>query len=224
MFNPEDRENMSTGRNNQGLKELISLRKRSEAIVFLAKKKAQAILEKAEEKGKVVEKEAYQKGYERGYREGLEAGTSRGIQQVTQDGRKMMEEMENHVAQYEESMDILMEGLEKKILELTLETVKKVINREIEEDDEFILRNIRSAAESITGRDTARLMVHKDDMEKVLEHKLDLISGIDAISDMEVIRGNKVDKGGCMVEAPSGIVDARIESQLEAIGDIYESV
>lgn len=224
MSNPQIGGNGGHHKQSLQMEELISLRKRSEAMIILAKKKAQAIIEKSREECKHLEEEAYRKGYDKGYQEGIAKGTADGIKQVTQQAQSMMQEVDTHISEYDNTLNALMDELEGRIVTLINDTVKKVINREIEEDDDFVLRTIRNAGERMRSRDVAQLMVHEEDIRKVMEKRLEIISGVDAISDLEISRGNKVNRGGCMVEAPSGIVDARIESQLEAIDEIFESI
>ena len=224
MSNPHFGGNGGHHKQSLQLEELVALRKRSEAMILLAKKKAQFILEKSREECKLLEEEARKKGFDEGYKEGLAKGTSEGINQVSQQAQSMMQEVGTHIEEYENTLNALMNDLEDKMVHLIYDTVKKVINREIEEDDDFVLRTIKNAGERMRSRDVAQLMVHEEDMRKVMEKRLDIISGVDAISELEICRGNKVSRGGCMVEAPSGIVDARIESQMEAIGEIFESI
>lgn len=224
MSNPHFGGNGGSQKHSLQLEELVALRKRSEAMISLAKMKAQAILEKSRLECKLLEEEAYKKGFEKGYKEGMAKGTTEGINQISQQAQSMMQEVGAHITEYEKTLNVLMDELEGKVVNLIYDTVKKVINREIEEDDDFVLRTIKNAGERMRSRDVAQLMVHEEDIRKVMEKRLDIISGVDAISDLEICRGNKVSRGGCMVEAPSGIVDARIESQMEAIGEIFESL
>ncbi len=224
MSNPQFGGNGTHNKHSLQMEELIALRKRSEAMILLAKKKAQAILERSREECKLLEEEAYKKGFDKGYKEGMAKGTADGIDQISKQAQSMMQEVGNHIMEYDNTLNALMDELEGKMVSLIHDTVKKVINREIEEDDDFVLRTIKNAGERMRSRDVAQLMVHEEDIRKVMEKRLEIISGVDAISDLEICRGNKVDRGGCMVEAPSGIVDARIESQMEAIGEIFESI
>lgn len=224
MSDPRFGGNGSPNGQSLRLEELTALRKRSEAMILLAKKKAQDILEKSREESRILEEEAFKRGFEKGYSEGIEKGTADGINQIKQQAQSMMQEVDNHITEYNNTLNALMDVMEERIMTIVRDTVKKVINREIEEDDDFVLRTVKNAGERMRSRDVAQLMVHEEDIGKVMEKRLEIISGVDAISDLEICRGNKVSRGGCMVEALSGIVDARIESQLEAIDEIFDSV
>ena len=58
-------------------------------------------------------------------------------------------------------------------------------------------------------------------MDRIRDHKDVLLRAADGILDFEIIEDPRVEQGGCIVETGFGVLDARIESQLQEIGRAF---
>lgn len=204
------------------LEEMKETRHRTEIIFLLARKKTKAIIDKAEQKAKLIREKAHQEGHEKGHAEGLAAGRAEGLKKIMEKGKALMEEMERINQEHKNSLEGLMENLESRIREVVMESIKRILHREIEQDKELIIRNIQKAAEKVIGRDAAKLLIHKDNLQEVLTRKSELLMDMEAITDLDIIPGKEIDPVGCIIETPQGIVDARLGSQMEVLGEIIK--
>lgn len=204
------------------LDELTQLRKRSECIIELARKKAGEILEKAKQESSAIREEAYNHGYQAGFQEGEAKGRIEGLKQIQHKGESLIKEMDKINAQYESEINKLLKAIEPKVIQLITEQMNKVLHRSLEEDKDLVLRNIVAAGEKLSARDSARLYVHKNDLAKVLSKKDEIMRELDSVTDLEIIAGKEVDPGGCLIETSSNLVDGKIKSQMEEISEIYQ--
>lgn len=199
--------------------DLQLMRNQAQYILLLARKKARTLLDGVKQEARLIEEKARKEGYNKGYKEGLEKGKQDGVKQIQEKGRNLLDEMDTIQKKFGDSVEALLKGLQMKIIDIILVSVNKIIHKEIASDDELVLRTIKSAAERLTSRDSVQLIVHRESLEKVLENSSQLVMDMDNVSDINVTAG-KVDKGGCMLDAREGLIDARIDSQLEAVSEI----
>lgn len=103
------------------------------------------------------------------------------------------------------------------LIDLALQVARRLIHRVQDEDRELVLRTVEEALKRARERQQVTLHVHPDDL-KILEiHKLDLIHKFDDIKTVQLEVDRRVDRGGVRIETPSGIIDARIRTQVDEI-------
>jgi flagellar assembly protein FliH len=203
-----------------GQQDIVRQRERAENIVLLARKKGEQIIVRANENARQIEKSAKEEGYQKGYEEGLERGYIKGQEQFSNRTEAILNQLLEAQAEYEKHIDILLDNLEPRILDMILTALHSVLKQKIAKDDELVIRTLRNAMKNLTQRDKILLTVNREEVEKITSRSEELVSSSDLIVNMEVVPGEKVGKGGVVVSSPEGIVDARIESQLEVVNDI----
>lgn len=171
---------------------------------LLATGEAREILDRAREeaarlRGRAEEvlREAIQEKEEERQR-GFEQGREEGLAQVTE-----------RLVEIERERERLVAGQEKEIVEMVLEIAKKVIARELKKG--AIVDIVRQALRQAVG-DRVVIRLHPSDKEK--------FSGKEVIEETRTvtIEGDEaITPGGCVVETELGTVDARLETQWEAI-------
>jgi len=199
---------------------LILNRRRAERIVLLAQKKGEIILKETENRAQQIRREAYEQGHKEGYEQGIKQGCTRGEEDYKKSVEEIYSDLLEAEKEYEKHLQRLLNSLEPRIIDMVMLIAKAVLKREIENDDELITRTIRDAAQNLSHRDTIVLSVHRSEIQNVTDERNDLISSSDFIIDMEVAPSKEIGKGGCIISSPTGIVDARIESQMEVISDL----
>ncbi|MCE1246740.1 MAG: hypothetical protein LWY06_08860 [Firmicutes bacterium] len=223
MFDPSSASG-ATGSQSCESSDLSGERLQASCILALAQKKARFLMEKTEKEAEVIKQEAYNQGFAQGVEQGKVKGQELGYMDVVNKGQAMLSELDNINVEYQNSVTNLLGSLEDRIMNLVSVTVRSILRKEIDEDRESVLGIIRSAGEKLLERDMAKLLVNRNDMELVLAKKDELVAGIDNIIDIEVIPGSTVDPGGCILETGSGMIDARVNTQLEAFDELYGAV
>jgi flagellar assembly protein FliH len=103
------------------------------------------------------------------------------------------------------------------VLKLSVEIARKIVRREIEKDDEFIIDAVKAGLHQLSSRQDLKIRVNSADSEMVKEHRDDLTASFDGMPPVEVIEDRRVPQGGWIVESTSGRLDGRVDTQLNEI-------
>ncbi len=151
---------------------------------------------------------AYATGYEEGQRAGYLAGLAEGRAAGTADAATL-----HHVAAAAtQALQSLGDTLSHKTVALAAAIAQKMLQREIETHPDSIIAVVREALTLLPdaiGR--ARLVVHADDLELVRRY-LDDNTGAGMVT-CAVMSSPDMTKGGCMITAPSGDINATLETR-----------
>jgi flagellar assembly protein FliH len=100
------------------------------------------------------------------------------------------------------------------IVELAVAVASKVLRREIRRDDEFVVRLVRRCLLRIARRSSVQIRVHPEDHERIAQRAEELIAETGARHEVSIVKDQRVDRGGCVVETPDFVVDGTMRSQL----------
>jgi len=188
---------------------LETARVEAEKIIRSANEEARRIVEEGRERLKQEEEEAFNKGWKTGYAEGAgkaEEEFSRKIRDAEELVNTAVEERERIVA-----------GSEQEIIKLAIAVAEKIIGRELETGRETIADMVKRAVAKAADREELTVRVNPDNMDSVINAKEDIVRSIKGVGKIKVLADPAVSPGGCVVEGSSGMVDARIESQVAEI-------
>jgi flagellar assembly protein FliH len=107
--------------------------------------------------------------------------------------------------------------IEPELVRLSVSIAEKVIGQELELRPEIVVGVVRSAVKRLRDREHLRVSVNPGDIERVKEAREDLISAVDGVRTMDIVEDRRVGAGGCVIESPSGTLDARIQTQIDEI-------
>lgn len=181
----------------------LEARGRALNIIEAAESEAEKIRENAK---KVLDD--VENAREKARQEGFAQGESKGFSLVTEALLRIEAIKEKF---YKES--------EKEIIKLVAAVAEKVIGKLAEEHPEVIRDVVKQALEkSIGERITVR--VNPQDLKRIEgEHFADIL---DKTKRLHFREDETVTRGGCIVETEVGTIDARIETQIEAIKKALE--
>lgn len=159
-----------------------------------------------------------QQALESGYREGYEAGCRQGA-----------EEAERIIAQareikyfLESRQEVLYREAEAEILGLVLDISKKVIGDELTQNRDTIFSLIREALKKCAFSSNLTIRVSPDDFDYVFANKDKILTLVEGLSDFEVVSDKSLKAGGCIVETPSGEINAGIEIQMKELEKVFQ--
>lgn len=160
-----------------------------------------------------IEMEAYEKGFQQGQIDGMALG------------KKRLEESAKRLEAVVRSLSALKSEIFKKceeeVVQLAVQIARKIINKELEVDNEAVLRTIRRAMSFLNERSSVRILLNPDDMEKVTE-ALPEIKAEKKIDNIELAEDPAVERGGCVLETGFGTINANIEDQFATIAEELE--
>lgn len=155
--------------------------------------------------GEEIGRNSYQRGYEEGSQKERKklAGIMAILNKIVKDLKVKEEAMFN--------------GMKGKMVEIAIATAKKIIKKEIEEDSETIVRVVREALKRIGQAEKITIKVNPQDWMKLKEVQPELLSSSLREGSVYIEKDEAIARGGALVETDKGIIDARIERQLDEI-------
>ena len=105
---------------------------------------------------------------------------------------------------------------EREILDLVFLVAGKVIHKEVGTDREIVLSVLRDAMKAMRGKEDVRVRVHPEDYRYITEANPDFLGSYGEVS---IEKDEEIARGGAVIEAHSGAVDARLDRQLDKVRD-----
>jgi flagellar assembly protein FliH len=209
LFTEEDSKRLQ----EQALKIYEEARARAQKLVKDAEEEAKSLVSLAEQKVEDYRKEGLQQGYDEGLKKAeaeMEEKYSKLFEAEAQQLRSFMESLKD-------SYKNMIKTSEAPLVKLAMDIAKKVIKDEAEKNEQVILQNIRDSLLKLSTKASIVIKVNPDQFDLVQKNKDKLIHAVEGIDDFELKNDPKVDKGGCVIETPSGSVEARIDKQLKEL-------
>jgi type III secretion protein L len=161
-------------------------------IIDLAQKRAQ---ERTDEANRVYEEEK-----KRGYEEGLERGRAESI-----------EHMIDYVGRAVEGYAIF----EQRVVDLVMSALGQIIGQM--DDKELIVRVVKKVLEPAKNQKRVTIRISPNQVPAV-ESEVDSIKAkFGTIDFVDIVRDERLNPGDCIVETEVGVVDGRLDKQLESI-------
>jgi flagellar assembly protein FliH len=157
----------------------------------------------------ITEQEFYEKGFSDGIRKGrdLEKSVS----------RQTLQAMSLIVKEMSALKKSTLESMEGEIVQLSLAIAEKVIHLEAATNQEVIRGVLREAIRNIGDRENMKIRVHPQDFQFMMEIKSDFLQSFDGIRNVTFTEDESIRRGGAIIEAVCGEVDARLDQQYQEI-------
>ena len=108
------------------------------------------------------------------------------------------------------------EEMQKQVFVLAMAVAREVIQRQVETDPGIVHALVRRALDEVSWETRIDVRLHPDDLAAV-QHHSGQGDGERMPMALAWIADNTIERGGCVVETPQRIVDARIETVLAAL-------
>jgi flagellar assembly protein FliH len=155
--------------------------------------------------------------YHRGFLEGRASAHGEMERERAETRRHELESLGTLLRSMQEQMQGFLDSLEREAFRFALAAAGVIVRREVALDSEMAIRQVREALRRVVGVESVILRVHPDDEPAVREGRQQLLSSTDSLREFIVEPDEKVERGGCIIESPSGTIDARIATQLRQI-------
>ncbi len=182
-----------------------------------ARMQAQQIVEEAMAQAQQAAEEARQQAGQQGYQEGMEAGLAEGRQAGETQLQEMIEALKFQFVDLVRLRRKVMLDMEPEIVRLSWEIAKRVVGDELKSNREVIVGIVRSALATLGERDEINIRVNPQEFETVKGHQKALEAMIEGLKKFVIQADGAIEAGSCSIETNLGNVDARIETQFEAI-------
>lgn len=142
-------------------------------------------------------------------REGFEEGLSKWTKQLT--------------FLVKETHD-LKEQILNSIIPLAISSVKKIIGKELETNPDTIASIVLNNLKTITQYKTFSIFVNPEDLNNIEKIKPDIRKLLEYASFISIAAKDDIEKGGCVIETEVGIINARLDVQLQVLEHTFKEV
>ncbi|MBE4908730.1 flagellar assembly protein FliH [Bacillus luteolus] len=196
----------------------------AEAIIQEAQRKAEHLLSSAKlDLEKTLEEIENQKLKWDSEKQELQAlakkeGYSYGLAEGKQEG---LDEYKTLIAEAREIIDIskqeystLINSSEETILKIGLKVAKKIITKELNDNNEDFLLIVRKAIKEVSEYTQIQIQVHPRYFELLLNQKEELRNLFNKETELSIYPNEELQETGCVIESSFGRIDASVDSQL----------
>lgn len=183
-------------------------------IIEEANFEAKRIIDNAQEEKEMLQATAG----DNGYKDGFNTGYTEGINQA-QDIIMRAEELKQ---QLDDRNAVIYKEAENEIMELVIDIAQKVLMQELTQNKEVMMSLIKQSISKCTFKDNLTIRVSEDDFNFVNSNKERIIMLTEGINNLEIYCDKALTKGSCIVETPSGEINAGIDVQMKEITKAFE--
>ena len=185
-----------------------------------ASRKAQ--IQQELEESLAVELEKYKKnaeeqGYEAGYQKGLEVGKKEVFQQLSDEAKERIEQLNEIVTEFESLRLNMFKANEHLLIKIVYSVAKKVLLRELSEDKEYIGRLIERLCERVSGSEFVTIEMSKEEHDNLQTLSGNWEEKIDQLNNVKIEKSDSIKNRGCRVSTDWGEIDAKVDLQLMGI-------
>ena len=162
---------------------------------------------------------ARQSGHDEGYQTGLNQGRAEGRAQA----EKVLQQLDQAIKDAVQQRETLLIEAKQKILDLVIQISRKVTFDAVTVDPEATLAMISGVIDTLIDRSRLKIKVNPDHLPIVEQNIERFMVGSATIKEISIVPDPRVRYGGCLIETPTGDIDARLESQFEVIEEMILS-
>ncbi len=197
--------------------DLRSFEDEARALLEEARARAGEILREAEAEGRKAREEARREGREAGLAEGREAAAAAERERVGRETAGLADLLRAAAHGVEERRDELAAAAERDLVRLAVAVAEKIVRAEIRGGRAVAGAALRRAVELVTRRHRLKVLLHPDDLAMAEACLPALRADFPDLGAVEIEGSGAVSRGGCVVAAAEGAVDADLRTQLEEI-------
>ena len=192
---------------------IASAQEEAERIRGEAMQAADAWWQSRREEDDQYREEVASQSFEEGYRGGAEEA----IKALTLEWDGRMQEAQSIVSQAYLAKDSILAEAERFAVELSCSIAEKILDHELTNAPELAMKLFGQALSRRKEQGVIVLCVSPQQFSFVQAAKEELIASIDSQAELQIVPDTTITEGGCIVRSAFGSIDARVDTQLEAI-------
>lgn len=154
-----------------------------------------------------------------------EAAAKEGYQQGLQEIRNDIELVKEAIEVFFNAKQEVYDSIAPDILEISLDIAKKIIKREMTEDPQILLENIKDIMKGLSKEETKITLTVNPAQAAILKQNVpEVMQSVGLEAKIIIIPDETVMEGGCVLTTTNGVIDATIESQLAIISEVLKEV
>ena len=181
-------------------------------------------LQKLEESARAGLQDAYAKGVKAGEERGAEKGKLEAEATFDKKIIALEETVSHYLATLDKEKISYYQSVDTSLLSLALSVAKKIIGNEISTNKEVVLQVLKQALAYCLDRDKLTIRVSPHDKNIVAAKKDFWAAVVEKSGAISIVADDRISEGGCILESPSGQIDAQIETQMTELESVITSV
>ena len=192
-----------------------------EKILEEARKTAAAIEQEAKEKAEQIFKEAQQRGFE----EGLIRAEKENEEKHHENQRFFRESMEKALTEISKEKEKCLREYLEELKDIAVAVAEKLIHISLRSSGSVISRMIEAETEKLRKMDWVKIYMEKEDYEAMVQADGQLAEKLSRLSDnVKFIVMEDGKSGSCIIEMPDEIIDISVDTQIDNIHRVADSV
>lgn len=148
-------------------------------------------------------------------------GYQEGIKAAKEDIQRVRESLESFLNAKQE----VYEEIAPDVLEISLDIAKKIIKKEMHEDQTILLENIKDILKGLSKEETKIMLKVNPSQAAMLKQEIPEMMNIAGLeAKVIIVPDENTMEGGCLLTTSNGVIDATIETQLEIISEALKEI
>ena len=201
------------------------IQQRCRQDVEQANRQAREVREAAHLEAETIRREEFEKSRQEGLKQGL--------QDADEDVQRRAEELANRWVdeRLETALPALqgiVDGLDRErehwlsewesaLIRISVAIAEKIVCRTIEVQPNISIEMIREALRLVTTNTKLLVRLNPADREQIGDFQDRFSTVLSSVAEVSIVADDSITLGGCLLESEHGIIDARLESQLQRI-------
>ena len=167
------------------------------------------LISRAREEALAIKESAQKEGYEEG------------LNQAKAD----IEEVKNSLTAFLGAKQAVFDYIAPNIMEISVDIAKKIIKKELSENSEILLENIKEILAGLSKEESKIVLkVNPSQVDMLKQEMPEAVKMAGLEARVLIVPDENTMEGGCMVTTDNGVIDATIETQLSIITKALKEV
>ncbi len=201
-----------------------SAKEEAAAIIVEAKMVAEQSVNEANQQVDRIKQQAYDDAYQKGQQDGYIQGKQSGLDEMQMKICDAAEKAQHMLATGEKEAKEMILAAERQIIEIALAVASRILACQIEENPMIVLPIVKKALEKVRDQEQIVLRVSAEDFEVVVQAKQDFQNIVGREQALTISVDRTIERGSCIVDTSYGLVDAKIDTQFDAIKKALQGV
>ena len=153
------------------------------------------------------------------YQRGMAEGERRAREQAGAVHERQQALLASAVAAFERARALTIKKVEEEVADLALAIASKIVRDTVDETRDLVEMQVREAIVRVRDSREVLIRVHPEDRACVEDLRGVLVSLFEGPVTMKIEGDLGVQRGGCMLETPTRLIDATIQAQLTRLGE-----
>jgi len=199
-------------------------RKEAATIIDEAKNVAEEFIREGKQQVDQIKQQAYEEGYQKGHQEGHAQGKQAGLDETQFLINDAIDKKQHMLTIGEKESKEMILAAERQIIEIALAVAGRILACQIEENPMVVLPIVKKALEKVRDQEQIVLRVGVDDYDVVVEAKQDFQNVVGREQALTIAIDRTIERGSCVIDTSYGLVDAKIDTQFDAIKEALRGV